>query len=248
MSAVSLVPTVSAQAPLLGITFLAPDTAAIRGAITTKLVDTLISHPSAKTLKRLIVTSPGGDAKAGIRLGYWVHAQKLDIEVAQLCMSTCANYVFVAGEKKTIQPGALVVWHGSAEQENFRLRDEKYEQLMARANDSALDPEGITFIETNKKIYQHSKDIRAEQRAFFQLIGVDEYLTRLGQEPIAFKAAWTISVGSMNRFGVNNVSAPPEYGTPNYIVQAYNRAGMRNPPLALEIDQARSVINLSKHL
>lgn len=61
----------------------------------------------------LRLTSSGGEVEAAIRLAGWIYTNKIDIEVVDYCLSSCANYLFTAAFQKTILPGAVVAWHGN---------------------------------------------------------------------------------------------------------------------------------------
>ena len=37
-----------------------------------------------------------------------------DVEIVDYCVSSCANYVFVAARTKRVLPGGAVAWHGNA--------------------------------------------------------------------------------------------------------------------------------------
>jgi hypothetical protein len=45
-------------------------------------------------------------------VGDYIYDHELDIEVNQLCGSSCANYWFTAARKKTVSQGAYVGFHG----------------------------------------------------------------------------------------------------------------------------------------
>ncbi|MDP4537923.1 hypothetical protein Q3O60_17205 [Alkalimonas collagenimarina] len=62
--------------------------------------------------KRLIISSPGGVVEYGIQLGEWIINNLLDVEVGDYCMSSCANYVFLAGNNKILSKHSLLGWHG----------------------------------------------------------------------------------------------------------------------------------------
>ena len=64
-------------------------------------------------IKKLRVNSGGGDVEAAIKLARWIYNNKVDIEVIEYCLSSCANYLFTAAFHKKILPGAIVAWHGN---------------------------------------------------------------------------------------------------------------------------------------
>lgn len=163
-------------------------------------------------VRELVVHSGGGDVVAGMDLGDLVHARGLDVRVSGgLCMSSCANYVFTAGRRKTIEPGSLVVWHGSMLQEGL------LEQF---------DPAAVTH-HTGRRLtwWERRMAMRAvrrdyervlrRQNAFYARIGVDGTITVIGQR-MGCGCQWTLAVEDMAAFGVRDVSAPDDYAQPGY--------------------------------
>jgi hypothetical protein len=59
------------------------------------------------------ITSTGGDALVALQMGELIRAQKLSVTVERFCISACAQYIFVAGAKKRLEPGALLIFHSS---------------------------------------------------------------------------------------------------------------------------------------
>jgi hypothetical protein len=86
---------------------------------------------------RLLVNSNGGSLYAGIDMGNFIHQNRMTVEVANLCISSCANYIFLAGETKVLNKNSLVVFHGGPKQANFL-------SLMQQADASNAAP-GTTF-------------------------------------------------------------------------------------------------------
>jgi hypothetical protein len=62
----------------------------------------------------LKVHSPGGNSEEAMRMGRFIHARKLDLEIDRGCASSCANYLFPAAAHKTIPSGAVLGFHGTA--------------------------------------------------------------------------------------------------------------------------------------
>ena len=60
----------------------------------------------------LVVKSPGGDANLGILLGSSLLSHHTTVAVDDICLSSCANYIFLPAFKKYITPYSLVVFHG----------------------------------------------------------------------------------------------------------------------------------------
>lgn len=143
--------------------------------------------------------------EAGIALGTWVFEHRLDVEVNEYCLSSCANYVFPAARRKFISPGAVVAWHGN------------YHHLKAT---------GLWTDDIAARMRRHGEDAatareaaRAEmerlvrlERDFFARIGVDQYLCWIGKmPPYNARNYYFLSREDMARFGVTRVLTPPGY-------------------------------------
>src|SRR5262245_53774676 len=59
-------------------------------------------------IRELHINCRGGSIEAGINVGHMVFDKGLDVIVTKACLSACANYVFTAGRRKKILPGAMV--------------------------------------------------------------------------------------------------------------------------------------------
>jgi hypothetical protein len=62
-------------------------------------------------IRRLVIDSGGGDIDAALDFARIVRAHGWDVVVKHRCLSACANYVFVAGARKTVLPNAWVGIH-----------------------------------------------------------------------------------------------------------------------------------------
>lgn len=65
-----------------------------------------------QNIKNLMVRSGGGSGIEGTKLGFELARADLTVVVDGPCLSSCANYVFLAGKKKIIR-GGCVGFHGS---------------------------------------------------------------------------------------------------------------------------------------
>lgn len=172
--------------------------------------------------KRLLIRSWGGGVASGIELGELVRDAKLVVVVYQVCGSSCANYVFTAGSKRVID--GMVFWHGSIEQKDFR------EYVLCGRQTSSMF--GSTFSLLDKETIESWKQTRVRQAAFFESIGVDEYITRAGQEPVFVEDGWfTYDIATMARFGLHDVTAlAKDYGTEEFCARL-NKNGNRRKRL-----------------
>lgn len=163
-------------------------------------------------VREVVVNSGGGDVEAGMDLGDMIHARGLDVRVSGgLCMSSCANYVFTAGRRKTIEPGSLVIWHGSMLQEGM------FEKFDAS---TLVHPEGRPL--TRRERRRAEREVRRDfervlrrQHGFYAKLGVDAAITVVGQRR-GCACQWTLPVADMAAFGVRDVSAPDDYGLAGY--------------------------------
>lgn len=190
------------------------------GEITPESVRNFKSAHSTKPAKKLVVSSTGGDIGAAIELGKWVWSRGLDVEVYVLCQSACANYVFPAGNKKIIGENALVLWHGSIEQKNLREELASYQtQLIQYLHEpKSVSASQVEQLKSNRLQIESMIRLKELQARFFDQLEVNEFITRLGQEPIRVESdSWTTTVKVMEKFGIKNVEAPKDYGSISYI-------------------------------
>lgn len=189
------------------------DVLRINGDITKSMYKDVSRYLQGNDVTSILITSNGGDIDAGISIGRLIYTYKLDIEVLDYCISSCANYLFTAAVNKTIQDGAAVIWHGNTQQKNFREFD-----LCGRTVSSfdgfPMDNEEIKEMSTPE--IQREWAVRQQSEyEFYELIGVNDYIARVGQEP-KYYGNFTLSVEHMLTFGVTNVQAPKNYGSNEY--------------------------------
>lgn len=185
------------------------ETAYYAGSIDKAQNRTFFETVAGRRIKRLIISSRGGEVAAAIKLAMWIADQRLDVEVSEYCLSACANYVFPAGQHKVIRPGAVVAWHG-----NYRhlkmtgLWKDDIAPRMERYNEDADNARQRASAEVDRLV-------RLE-RNFFRHIGVDEYVCWVGKMP-PYNAAnyYFLSAHDMARFGIVNVQTPPDYENTN---------------------------------
>jgi hypothetical protein len=63
--------------------------------------------------RTLILDSGGGETGAAIRIAQGIRERGLDVVVTGRCASSCANYLFAAGARRTIRDG-VVAFHGGS--------------------------------------------------------------------------------------------------------------------------------------
>ena len=174
------------------------------GSISKQRNERFFNLVKGKVVKRLVITSDGGDVAAGIALGLWVHQFAVDVEILEYCLSSCANYVFTAGSNKKITPGAVVAWHGNYNhlKQTGGWRDE-VATMLAKGVDEATA--------TRRVLHQVEKLVRMEHD-FFKRIGVNEYVCWAGKMP-PYNAPnyYFLSAEDMSKFGIARVETPKGY-------------------------------------
>lgn len=210
------------------------------GLITPESVEKFISdHPSG-SIRKLIINSAGGDMRAGLRFGNWVRENNLNVQVRLQCASACSNFVFLAANKKIIEPRSLVTWHGNIEQKNLRELQNKYAKLLLKEHQTpgSLLSEELMFLESNKKNFDSITEMRELQGRFHDDVQVNEYIARLGQEPINYGIdSWAATVKVMEKFGIYNVEAPTGYGTLEYMRNSFGgRIANKGKYLTFDLD------------
>ncbi|MFT7721568.1 MAG: hypothetical protein QM788_01845 [Roseateles sp.] len=104
------------------------ETISIRGIITPATAEKFKSllQPGIKTV---LISSEGGVTESALDIAEKIQKRHLDIEIIDFCASSCANYLFVAGENKHIREGAIVGWHGGHSFKPFRPAVDSKERL-----------------------------------------------------------------------------------------------------------------------
>lgn len=161
----------------------------------------------------LSIRSPGGDTTAGMELGRWVHENKMDVKVLEGCYSSCANYVFTAARRKIVSNFAHIGYHGGLSSMSFKIDDASVAALV----DAQKDGEKITrenAMAAIKKMFAPQLELETK---YFQMIGVQQRITTLGQSEKSKKSApkdaegWTYSAKDFAKLGVSNIQVinPP---------------------------------------
>ena len=136
---------------------------------------------------RLVIRSPGGLVAPALDMAEALHARGLDVEVAQACLSSCANYVFPAGRRKLLSGPEAVGWHGNMAHVIYRqLRGEEQwsEDMMSQA-----------------------RELAPREEAFFRSVGVDGFICWFGKIPPYYEDDfYALSVADMRRFGITDVT------------------------------------------
>ena len=184
---------------------LAAGAAYYSGPISAELNQQFFAAVKGNAVKRLVITSSGGEVEAGIALGLWVFDRRLNVEVTDYCLSSCANYVFPAGHRKSIAPGAIVAWHGNYHhlQQTGLWRDDIAVRMERHREDAATAEVHV------RELVDRLVNL---ERDFFAHIGVNEFICWIGKLP-PYNAPnyYFLSRQDMARFGVSHVQTPADY-------------------------------------
>lgn len=205
------------------------------GKLTKESVAEILVELKRDSTEKLVINSSGGNAAAAMQLGRAIRELSLNIEVQGLCTSSCANYVFPAGNRKRVAEGGLVTWHGGALQSDFRQLVEKYRLITGLPNNE-LTAEQKAWLKANAVTSQLLLSAQQEQTEFFNAIGLDERITRLGQEPVDLGPSWTVTADTMKAFGILNVELPPDYDTSDYVKRWSRQRGLTERVVLLRVD------------
>ncbi len=163
----------------------------------------------------LVITSTGGDVNYGIKLGNDVFDRKLNVVVRDYCMSSCANYIFLAGNKKSIEKNSIIAFHGTslsiARDETIKkftlksINDPiKIEELRNFLNTRNLAPYLIENIIDDVKFYEKLKINRNILFDFSGKVSVDYHKYSVIY-PYEDFGLWPSSKKLKQCYGVRNV-------------------------------------------
>lgn len=65
-----------------------------------------------KGVETIVVRSGGGSVVGALAMAKEINKRKIHLIVDRYCMSSCANYLFVAAYRKSLLPGAVLGFHG----------------------------------------------------------------------------------------------------------------------------------------
>lgn len=147
-------------------------------------------------IKTLIVTSGGGDVLAAIPIAESMQRQHVDIVVDGICASSCANYFFIAANKKKVTQESLLLFHGGI----TPMLENKGKMVEEMTNAGA----GPEQIESYFKAWQ---DGAAKEHALYNKAGVDmallDYSHRVTNEDYDF---WAPPLATLENLGVKDIT------------------------------------------
>jgi ATP-dependent protease ClpP protease subunit len=106
-----------------------------------------IFDKSIITPKKVLIDSGGGDSLAALAIAKIIQQHRINVEVNNLCASSCANYIFIAANEKIIGPSAIIMFHGGPTQENMMHLSREAETFLTINKIETVE----TFGEINKE-------------------------------------------------------------------------------------------------
>lgn len=162
------------------------DAVVIHGRIDARTASAFRRLLDDPTIRRLVITSPGGIVSAALDMAEAIHAHQLDVEVPSACFSSCANYVFPAGRHKVVGFPGAVGWHGN-------IAHVLYLQQTGQAS-------------WNDKELAQARVLARREADFFRSIGVDGFVCWFGKiAPYHVHDAYYLSAEDMAGFGIHDV-------------------------------------------
>lgn len=123
-------------------------------------------------VRTVVLNSGGGLTYEAVQIGMTLKDAGVDVVVDGVCLSSCANYLFTAGRRKTIQNG-VVGFHGNTR----AMTEEENVQASIRKVLGGLG-------EAERRAYRAElEQTLAWERTFFADLGVDQALFDRTQRP-----------------------------------------------------------------
>lgn len=155
----------------------------------------------------LIIRSQGGEVIPAIKMANIIYNQHMDIQVKGFCASSCANYIFPAGNNKFLEKHAVLLWHGGALSDLASIGEKTI-------NQSALEHKwDQKKIEETKKIFLKSElEFKASEKELYQKLKIDPYLPVYGHAKSCLDKYTTFEVDffyyaleDMEKMGLKNI-------------------------------------------
>jgi hypothetical protein len=74
---------------------------------------------NSTSINRVVVNSGGGEALPALGIAKLIQQYNLDIQVDGICASSCANFLFIAANKKILNESSIIMYHGGPFQKNI---------------------------------------------------------------------------------------------------------------------------------
>lgn len=173
------------------------------------------------------LNSGGGNVREALKIANIIRDRKLKIVVNGFCISSCANYLFLAGAEKKIN--GIVGFHGSV-------------QAMGEAPCQATD---------NPRCILKNETVENEQ-AFFRSVGINTLLFDVtqsvdkGMKNGKLVAYYAPSVKTLNALGVNGIDGDQSENYLQFMQYFYKISG--EPEFAIATDPNPTIIKSLRQL
>jgi hypothetical protein len=172
------------------------------------LIETSLKFTSPDTpLNQIIINeSLGGNTAAALRMARWIRSRNLDLVVKGWCASSCADYLFLAGRRKTLI-NAIIAYHGSPSANPLKVIMNDIANCSRPAmlksygySDAKLCAQDLVFVIANEADFFAA--VGVDQSLFAQTIS-PERRARLGCLPTANIVIPTIQV--LGKYGIPGI-------------------------------------------
>lgn len=138
-------------------------------------------------ITRLVISSRGGLVAPALDMAEAIHRRQLEVDVPEACLSSCANYIFPAGRRKTLGWPGAVAWHGN-------MTHVLYLQQSGQASWS-------------EALMAEARQLARRETEFFRRVGVDGFLCWFGKiAPHDVDAFYYVAVQDLEKFGIHDVT------------------------------------------
>ena len=121
---------------------------------------------SDSKIKRIHLRSGGGIANAAMEMGRDIRKRRLDIVVDDRCYSACANYLFIAGIRKSVVQGGMLLMHGGTSFNHSRVYAQFPKATARNVATRAIAQLSFPEIEGNPAYFQTYKAFLESARNF----------------------------------------------------------------------------------
>lgn len=172
------------------------DALVFRGRIDARSAAWFLQLLDEPGVQRVVLTSVGGLVGPALDMADAIHARGLDVEVPTLCRSSCANYLFPAGRRKTLGWPGAVAWHGNM----------AHVLYLAQTGQEHWSAPQLA----------QARALARREAAFYRRIGVDGFVCWFGKiAPYGVDDFYFLRAGDLARFGIRDVAvhdgaAPPD--------------------------------------
>jgi hypothetical protein len=165
------------------------------------------------------IDSEGGDTAEALNIAELMMARKMGLVVDGVCLSSCANYLFVAAETRKVLSGSVVGWHGGYSNAKTVLKEDlvdvmrrhallKREQLIYLKKGVSIELIIYSAYLTNAKFSVDSVGQTIRQREFDLWVPTKNTLESLGVKNLTMESDFLNAAAvesALAKHGADNV-------------------------------------------